>query len=385
MSVSFPFPLPTTGILNLSEYYRSIDFQQVILNSDGARAAVRDALKSAKRAQNPDILGIVKAIEEYLPFVMTISGDHGQFLEPVGSQQLAASWRMPLKTSKAQIHIIEAPRVELTSFEFERGMVLLTYALALMALAEKAMARKESGSDRYKLANAYLGKAQSVLVYLSAHPPNMDNVPVDLQNSSISGLISLLQGSLHLLILYKSLEEEASTSPSLLSRVAIYAAEKFRSSLQLFTGSKKTGSDALRAWLNTAHNYCMASAQMYMAIDTSSRNNIGQAVGLLELASETLSIKKHTKILSKDKDLEKLEDHAQLLKAKIDETLDYNRAENDRITFQPVPSVKDLKEQQNWPSGREVTAAKPWNVPKSLIEGSDRNEDYPSAPSRSYF
>lgn len=375
MSVVFPFALPTTGNLVLSSHVRSIDYQAIVTNADSARAAVRDVLKRAKRASSPDTLGVIKAIEEYIPYLFTIirgvdGGSEFDFIT-----EITSTWRMPLRTSRAQINVIEAPKVEVMGFEFERGMVLLTYALALIVQSDKVIQVSSDDEEQtpWKQATSYLLKAESVLSYLSSSPPAIEqqqgnNTPIDLQSTTISGLSNIVKGSLHLLILYKSFNDPSSmTSAGLLSRIAIYATERFSSASQLLQKpqskmkAKVPGfSDALTTWLANAQAYTTASAYRYMALESSEKSQVGRALGLLSLANDTIGSMKNRK------ESEAIFSMGRRLKADVDALHQKYKAENDRLTFQTIPDLKELK--YNWPSGREATTLRPpWSPPQSLV------------------
>jgi hypothetical protein len=364
MSVIFPFVLPTTGTTSLASHISSETHNQLVVHADGARALVRDSLKRAKRAANPDILAVVKAIEEYLPYLFTIL--NGPF--QINSSPMF-SWRMPLKTSRALT--TEAPRVEIASLEFEKGMILLTYALAFMCLAENA-AISASADRKWKLATAHLAKAQSIVLYLTSHPVQLDDIPTDLHAATLGMLLNVTSGSLHLLILYKNLEQEAAGDPAgsatLLSRVAIYSADKYGAASQMLISVKRTkvGSDALEDWIADVRNYCIASLHRFMAIDVAKKNHVGNAIGHLNAANDALAKSKLKKALSKDN--EELSRRVQAIRVSIATLMQTYKTENDSFAFQTVPKTKDLN--SDWPSGREVVAAtEPWTPPSSLLAG----------------
>lgn len=391
MSLVFPFALPTTGNLALSTHLRSIDYQPIVMNADATRAAVRDSLKRAKRADSPDTLGVIKTLEEYIPYLFTIidgleKGDFDLITE------VSPSWRMPLRTSRSQINVVEAPRVEIMGLEYERGMILITYALSLIVQSDKviqaiseASQNEDAANQPWKQATSYLLKAESVLSYLANTPPAIEqqedtSIPIDLQPTTISGLSNLVKGSLHLLILLKSSSASSAVSPGLLSRISIYTTERFSSALQLLQPSATTKHDKMKAkvgfsdsltnWLINAQAYSTASAYRYMAVESAKNNQVGRAIGLLDLSSQTLASMKKSK-----KDSERLISLGQQVKSDVDTLYQSYKAENDRLAFQKIPDLKEL--QHNWPSGREATTLKPpWSPPTSLLR--DYNQRIPA-------
>jgi hypothetical protein len=376
MSSAYSFILPTTGAISLVDYYSSVIYQQSIISADSHRALLRDSLKRAKRdSDNPDILGVVKALKDYLPFLYDII--RGDAIE-TNSQKLAVSWRLPFRVSAP---LVESPKTEIPDLEFERGMILLCYSLALIHLGDS-----KGKAIQWKEATAYFLQGQSILNHLIANPPRLKEIPYDLQLSTLSSISTMISGSVHLLILYKSLEEEReqssgpATAPmrsvasaALLSRVAIYASEKFSSALQLISASsKKFGViEAYQSWLRQARVYSLAAGQRYIAIEESKRGNVGKAIGILNLALEGIDGGKVKAILKRDKDglLKPIND----LKVAINELISLYSAENKTILFQPIPKPNAIE--KSWPSGREVVSQKPQWIPPTHDQTTQSSAD----------
>lgn len=401
MSIFYPFPLPTTGSIIFSQFINTVEHRQLVLNADEKRARLRDSLKRAKRAENPDILGVINAIQEYLPYLFTLmDGIETQAFEVINNQVPLFSWRLPMKaaTSSKHIRVVEPPRVEVASFEYERGMTVLTYALAIIAFGEKTLKQSES-TEKWKLMSNKLMQAESVLRYLAEQnvglANNIANIP-DLHPSTISGLITMVSGSLHLNIIYKS-QAQGSASSSLLSRVSLYAAEKFGTASQLFSGSNHGGNgsnsnkklltnllpnNGLSQWLKAARNFSIAYAEKYMADTSQQKGEVGLAIAYLQNAKEALNaVEDISKVY--------LQPMAGKLKSYIDESQTLFKAENDRIAFQPIPNSSEVE--QNWPSGREVVPNQPtWVPPVSLLRvqneySSADSQEESNKPGREYF
>lgn len=284
------------------------------------------------------------------------------------------SWRLPV--SGAKTSVIEAPRKEYAGLEYERGMVILTYALALAAYAESAVTRENASNTKWKQATAHLQKAQSLLQYLLASPVVMDDTPFDLQVGNISALATMVSGSLHLLILFKSVEDEAeegraSVSPGLSARVAIFAADKFAALAQMLSTSPAS---QWAAWANNARAYCMASARKFVAIDQSKSGNVGTAIAFLQASLDTLKTSSPAGNLKSKFSRSKNSSEAMTsaLKSSICDLLREYTIENDRLAFQEVPKADRLSEV--WPSGREVyPTSGPWGPPPSLLESTSQS------------
>lgn len=389
MSVVYQFILPTTSALLFTDFYKSDTYQYVLNEASSTRSLVRDSLKRAKRADNQDVLAVIKAIEDYLPSLFSIldnerfQGDEKIFYS-IGA--ITPSWRMPLRASQSQISMLEAPKVTLQSLEGEKGMVLMTYAMAYMLQADKVISHpvtrdptnlsQNTAADQWKQATSFLLKAQSILNYLTTYPLSLSDYPLDLQTNTLNGLASIASGSTHLLILYKSFSEEMeslskpSTSPGLLCRVAVFAAEKFGSALQMIYTSGSTsstlkaklnsksigpGKESLQTWLNSARHYCLASAQRFMAMELSEKNQIGYAIAYLNASLDSLSHMKNQRKSSSD-------DLVQKFKTNVEQLLQKYTAENNRYFFQPVPKSKEFD--NNLPSGRQIMSPQgPWSPP----------------------
>lgn len=359
-----------------SQCIQTVEHRQLLLILDEKRARVRDALKRAKRADNPDILGVINSVEEYLPYLFTVieSLETGELR--LSSSVPEFSWRLPMKSAVHARHVVEPPRVEVSSLDFEKGMVLFTYALALTTFAENVLKQTTDNAEKWKLITNRLMKAESVLRYLAEQNINLSpgcSDILDLHPSTIFALITLISGSLHLAIIYKA-QAQDSQSPSLLSRVALFAAEKFGTASQLFSGSISSGTgskhkilatflpnNAVSQWLKEARSFSIAFAEKYMADTSQAKGQVGLAVAYAQHAKEVLSSVDGTKYL---------QPMVGSLKTVIEERLVLFTAENDRIAFQPVPSSAEVE--QNWPSGREVISAQsPWNPPQNLLHARD--------------
>lgn len=293
--------------------------------------------------------------------------------------------------------LIEPPRVEVASLQYERGMVLYTYALAYMAAAEAVQASApvtaendtETGpADRLKQISGYLRRAESVFRYILSMPKDgLASIP-DLSAQVLGGFVTFVSGSLHMAMVHKVLRQESLESSTLYSRVSLFAAEKFASAYQMFTSAasiaglasgstagnddsksrfkrfhvktaalKQLGAQSpLLGWLDGQQRYCIAAAEVFMAGAAYNNNNVGLAVGFLTHARDTTN-----------GDGGSHSSTAQiLLRDRITDMLRRYTAENDRISFQEVPGPETVV--QKWPSGREVVQPQePWVPPASLL------------------
>ncbi|KAG5364354.1 pH-response regulator protein [Yarrowia sp. E02] len=426
MSLSYTGNLPTTSPLSLSQHITSERYQQVIENADSARARVREQLKHAKKTNGTDpdgdIMPVIKALEEYLSQLSSIVDNEGAFRF---LSQIVTCWRLPFQSQSSM-----ANKTSLHGLSYEYVMVLFTYALALATLANQYVARDKE--DRWKHASAYISKARGVVDYLrqcrsfqiiSSEPPA--SVPRDLTSATMSAFSHMLCGSSHMLILYKCDSEtyldggapsaganSGGFSSSLLLRTAIFARDQFEtasallgepvSKRKLVTGlvkeksskfslskklnlKKDDGSagltpassadsnrdlstsssgtlDSMLSWLSRARGVAEGFVFKHMAIQAYGNNQIGKAVGasyaaILQL--EDIKIPQKSALYTPVTQLkETLKRHH----------ADY-KADNDRLSFEIVPSPSELA--QEWPSGRQVIAAQKWTPQANLDLGED--------------
>lgn len=318
--------------------------------------------------------------------------------------------------SSAKNSLIEPPRVEIASLQYEKGMVLFTYALTLMAAAESVLSTpvEEGGvssNDRLKQVSGYLRKVESLFRYLLeqdfSSSPELTRV-AELSPTVLGAFITLVSGSVHMATVYKAQEQQSLESSPLYSRVALFAAEKFSSAFQMLSsasallnsGSSVHSESALSEsksklkrfhisttaikqmasqspllnWLESSQKFCIASAEVFMATASYNKNEVGLAVGYLLHAQTNLS--------SIDKKyLQQASTSHQQLKDRIEDLLRNYQAENDRIAFQPVPGMEAIE--QKWPSGREVVPPQEaWKPPQSLLAIQGNFFPTPAAPSK---
>lgn len=429
MSISYTGQLPTTSPLSLSQHIVSERYQQVVENADAARARVRETLKHAKKTgateANGDIMPAVKALEEYIPHITSIVSNDGVFRF---TSQITTCWRLPFQSQSSM-----ANKTAMQGLSYEYVMVLFTYALSLATLANQYVARDKE--DRWKHASAYMSKARGVVDYLRqcqsfqiicSEPPA--SVPRDLSSATMSAFSHMLCGASHMLVLYKCDAETyldggapsagANTggfSSSLLLRTGVFARDQFEtasallgepiSKRKLVTGlvkeksskfslskklhlKKDDGSnnlapvsstesstvtssgtlDSLLSWLSRARGVAEGFVFKHMAIQAYENNQIGKAVGasyaaILQL--EDIKIPQKSALYTPVTHLkETLKRHH----------ADY-KADNDRLSFEPVPSPSELA--QEWPSGRLVIAAQKWTPQASLDLGPDTSSSAP--------
>ncbi|KAK9367719.1 hypothetical protein V1509DRAFT_640531 [Lipomyces kononenkoae] len=390
MSVIFPFQLPTTGTFSFCNCISSTERYQLLADADVHRARVRDVLKRAKRSNVQDMLEVVKTIEDYISYVFTIK-DGLEAGELILDAEIVTSWRLPLSAST--LHVVENQKVQFPTIYFEISMTLLTYALSLLSLGEETYQVGQS-DEKWKQATANLLSAQAVLTYLSTHPAQLGtSAPIDLHPSTLNPIVNLISGSLHLLVIYKSLPSSSTTTKSppasLMSRVSIHALDLFSAALTLL--SPRFQNDALPHWLQDAKSYATAVAERYMAVERENKGDVGSAIAFCVAARAELKsgkaadlLKQSAKLLHKKpsmprsassssssgdsgKQKDGIQANIRALREELEVLEKSYRAQNDSVTFQKIPDVSEIK--RNWPSGREVVPPRgEWLPPKSVVD-----------------
>ena len=157
----FEYTLPTTGAISFSAFISTppVRLNAALAEAAAQRGRLRDILKRLKRADDKDILAVIKVeprvvgtrsnlqiIEDYLPYLVSVDHclDHGIFVldKEIGMLHVikeligVTSWRCTLTDSKLK----NQPRIEQPTIYYEIAFVLLTYAYALVNWASHGLA-----------------------------------------------------------------------------------------------------------------------------------------------------------------------------------------------------------------------------------------------------
>ncbi|ODV88803.1 hypothetical protein CANCADRAFT_45293 [Tortispora caseinolytica NRRL Y-17796] len=256
------------------------------------------------------------------------------------------------KLAKHSSGATAANKVPVSSLDAEIHMVILTWALARWLLARQTFDPADP-----KPANAHLHQAYSLLAYLTQPDTLMLPASPHLELSApfVHSLLFAIHGSMHLLVLYKSLVlpntysshlVSTSISPPLLATIATFAA-------QSFVSASSTLSPDLSEWTADAAAYSNAYAHMCLALAAYKQRKVGDAIARLNAANETL------KGISSSSHLKQ---PISALGTQITQLLNAYSAENSSISFQQVPSTESILPML--PSGRvAVIAPAPWQPP----------------------
>ncbi|KAJ8609054.1 hypothetical protein MRB53_039323 [Persea americana] len=135
---SYELPLPTTGALFFSSFFRESSSTEasVLTKANNCRAQLRDVLKTLKRSEQRDLLGLLKTIQDYLPAIFDI---------------------------RRWTHRSDAACRARARIQYEVLFVLFTYA---SASTNYAIMQETAGN--YQQATEMLCKAAGIFEYLSA-------------------------------------------------------------------------------------------------------------------------------------------------------------------------------------------------------------------------
>ncbi|OQO04164.1 hypothetical protein B0A48_10774 [Cryoendolithus antarcticus] len=216
----FPFTLPTTSSVLLSDFLTSSSHPSLPLTATTKRSIVKDALKKHKRLSprdRPVHLSIVQdALLAYIPYLLALASGAGcldvggERVEVDVVKPLVVEWR---STISATLPGREPPRPRVTGLHHEIAFVLssLAYTYVLQARSElRALHGLSSPSAEQRTAAIgtamkQLLQAHSVHRYLLAVPSisAARDALVDVQASTISALASLELAEATLIVVSK--------------------------------------------------------------------------------------------------------------------------------------------------------------------------------------
>ncbi|GAA5978764.1 hypothetical protein JCM11641_006170 [Rhodosporidiobolus odoratus] len=407
-----PPPVPASIAFHQLLQDPSSSHSRDLADADTARAAVRTALKAAKRdtlgdGRGADWTGTARATADYLPFLYAIvacveADDLLLRSDPV------FAWRSGLTAYSLKKG---KKRVPLPSLHYELVANLLTYAFCLANSASTLVTSLGSyeisssvSSSAIKIhdetinqAADTLCKASGVLMHLAeviiprweaaVGTEALRTRPLEMTREVATALAKVCLADANLLairrLLSRSLSVAHSTttpgpplppshpSPSLLSKLhlQVYTLyDEARSAVKSLSPSAYTGeiSPLLRRYLSDGRLLALALSYKWLGVDLGERSSTGEALGYLDMAKKTL-----TQLQEKDKGLGKLKGLAKGAKAgegkkgKVQEEVESTEAfanayrkVNDSVHFQPIPSAQTL--QSRLPSGRAALTLKPY-------------------------
>ncbi|KAF7186909.1 pH-response regulator protein palC [Pseudocercospora fuligena] len=416
----FPFTLPTTSSVLLSDYFDSVTHPSLPLSATTKRSILKDALKRHKRlspqARAANLPTVQDAVNSYLPYLLALST--GSSYRDIGPEKLDVEVKKPLEvewrsTLSAALPGRESARPKLTGLHHEVAFTLstLAYTHSLLARSQlrllygSAVLSAEQRTATIGTAMKHLLEAHSVHSYLLSLPSisAARDSPVDIQASTISALASLAMAEATIIVVAKDdpyiaavadNRNESNTdwmfkAPSipkvrahLFARLCLAAAEHANSAVGLLarSGAGKVDEDLVR-YAEDLRRTARGKAARFLAIDAELSGKTGEGLAWLRGSKKELGLavdledgkrkgfkglKQSWQERREDKKVEKGGewgmDAGRLEEARVVEMLEAKwDKENSTMNVQLVPPFEPLL--ASMPSGREYHTAQPFNPP----------------------
>ncbi|CAE6438981.1 unnamed protein product [Rhizoctonia solani] len=410
----YVYDLPTTGALSLSELCTDITGSHAsnLARATEARANVRAILKASRRtdAGERDYLKVVKALDEYLPFVNAIIASVAAD-DLTLAQEPIFSWRSTLSHST----LSDPPRINVHGLHSELAFVLFSSAYALSNLAAASVASlgtyerdrslpdadRRAKDEKLTFAVKLLCRAAGTFTHIAqvVIPELGKGVggtrPPELREDVANALAKLALADAHALSARKLLTRSAVQAalspgpplpqghppPAFVAKIHLHTASLFASARGLTdTSQRKLSllsrggpdnaevSQDIRRYLEEETALNEALAHKWLGVDAGEAGRTGDAVGYLKWAKSELESLKEGKLakfkksggdgkMKKERSVEELESIGMFLN-------NYLKL-NDSINFQPVPTSSSL--QSTIPAGMSVVTEKAYEAPMSAF------------------
>ena len=413
----FPFTLPTTSTVLLSDFFLSDTHPSLPLTATTKRSVLKDALKKHKRlspqSKATHLSSVQDALTSYIPYLLCLNvassyrdvGDERVDVEVL--KPLEVEWRTTLS---ATLPGREAPRPKLTGLHHELAFTLSTLAYVHSLLARSQLkslygATSLSPDQRTTAATTamkHLLEAHSIHAYLLSLPSvsAAKDAPADIQPSTISALASLALAEATLVVVSKDDPYASAVADNrdesnrdwmykaptikrvrahLLARICLAAADHASQACGLLTAGRLD--DDLVKYANDLRRTARAKAVRFLAIDADLSDKTGDALAWLKGAKKELGfaaevedgkrkgirgLKQSWQERREDKKVEKDGewglDAGRFEESRIVEMLEAKwDKENSAINVQNVPPFEPLL--ANMPSGREYHTPQVYQPP----------------------
>ncbi len=419
----FPFTLPTTSSVLLSNFFTSSTHPSLPLTATTKRSVLKDALKKHKRlpAQSRDshLSTIQAALTEYIPYLLAF--DTASSFRDVGKERIDVEIVRPLEvewrtTLSSALPGREPARPKLIGIHLEVAFALSTLAYVQCLIARSHLkvlygpnaVTGEQRTKAIKAAMKCLLEAHGIWKYLLSLPSTSaaKEAPVDIQPSTIFALASLALAEATLVIVTQddpyaaavadNRNEENSDwmfkSPTipkvrahLFARICLAAAAHASQACGLLSSSGPSKIDAdLVKYANDLRRTARGRAARFLAVDTElsvGTGKTGEALSWLKGARKELGLaaelddgkrkglrglKQGWQEKREDKKIEKDGewglDAGRYEEARVVEMLESKwEKENSTVNVQAVPPFEPLL--ANMPSGREYHAPESYRPP----------------------
>ncbi|PPJ53721.1 hypothetical protein CBER1_00885 [Cercospora berteroae] len=417
----FPFALPTTSSVLLSDVFDSVTHPSLPLTATTKRSIVKDVLKKHKRlsphARVPNLPTVQNAIKDYLPFLLALNAGAG--FRDLGPEKLHVEIKRPLEvewrsTLSAALPGRENARPKLTGLHHEIAFTLstLAYTHALLARSQlrelhgSTVLTTEQRTTAIATAMKHLVDAHAIHTYLLSLPSisAAQDAPVDIQPATISALASLALAEATMIVIAKDDPYIAAVSDDrnesntdwmfkaptipkvrahLYARFCLAAAEHATGASGLLgrsSGAAKIDEDLVK-YATDVRRTARGKAARFLAIDSELSGKTGEGLAWLKGARKELGLvveledgkRKGFKGLKQswqerredrkiDKGGEWGMDAGRLEEARVVEMLEAKwDKENSTINVQLVPPYEPLLARM--PSGREYHTPQPFQPP----------------------
>lgn len=423
----FPFSLPTTSSVLLSDCFESATHPSLPLAATTRRSVLKDALKKHKRLSPREkaahLPTVQNAVTGYVPYVLALNAAAG--FGDVGVERVDLGVKRPLQvgwrsTLSATLPGREPPRPRLVGLHHEIAFTLSTLAYVhtllartqLRTLSEATSGSADQRTTAISAAMKHLKEANSVHAYLLSLPSvsAAKDAPIDIQPSTISGLASLALAEATLIVVAKDDpyaaavaddKNESNTdwmfkAPSipkvrahLFARICLAAAEHAGQAQGLLgrsgSAAGKVDEDLVK-YATDLRRTAKAKAERFFAIDAELSGKAGEGLAWLKGARKELGLvtefedgrrkgfrglKQSWQERREDRKMEKGGewglDAGRLEEARVVEMLEAKwDKENSTINVQLVPEFEPLL--ANMPTGREYHLPQPYTPPSLDLE-----------------
>ncbi|GAB1744794.1 hypothetical protein NU219Hw_g2610t1 [Hortaea werneckii] len=439
----FPFTLPTTSSVLLTDCFESATHPSLPLVATTKRSVLKDALKKHKRLsareQTAHLSTVQDAVLNYLPYLGALNAAAG--FGDVGIERVDLGVKKPMEvewrtTLSATLPGREPPRLKLVGLNHELAFTMSTlgYVHFLLArvqlrmLFEATVLSAEQRTAAVSTAMKHLLEAHSIYTHLASLPSvaAARDAPIDIQLSTISGLAALALAEATLIVVSKDDPYAAAVAddrnennkdwmykaPSipkvrahLFARISLAAAEHAGQAYGLLA---KSGSAAgkvdedLVKFASDLRKTARGKAARFLAVDAELSGKMGEGLAWLKGAKKELGLsvelddgkRKGFKGLKQtwqekreDRKVEKSGewgmDAGRLEEARVVEMLEAKwDKENSTINVQLVPSYEPLL--ASMPSGREYHSPQPY-TPPGLDAGTLAQMRAPPEPDEAAF
>lgn len=389
----YEYTLPTTGAFFFSpsstttstSTSRQTDLRDgvraadILARANNHRAQLRDTLKTLKRSDGKDTLGVVRVVEDYLPLLYHIASDsraatsrnddddvdkegddeHDDDDENhrrgtarvVGAAQstqskvMVTSWRSTFFESKVPGK--PSPRLDLVGIEAEMTFVLLTYAYALSNYASLPSHPPQKVVELLCRASGVFDHVHAEWSTKSRAANRTGKPCPELYPELAATLAKLAMGEAQMAAI-KQVREKA--SPPMLCRFAVAAADHFSTAQGIVSSHPllKTIPSEFRSHLTQRQSVATSRAFHYLALEQAKAGHVGFAVGCAQQAERLF---KDTQSITLLRELTK---------------------ENQQVTFQAVAGKEEV--QARLPSGRDFVKVTRF-VPPALYPHGDCTAD----------